>query len=227
MDADKDGEDETWIVLYDETASHLNKNEIEVISKNTMGEELLLGNQDSESIKNATDIDNDGTVESIEVAIHSYNNVIDRINNYCDDLIKIDNLGVRSVGSKPDNPQSRNTSKPYAIQNLDEWSDKTIWGTFGVFGEDADSNSDDDYNQMKTLGIITSGNEKTYCLASRSVTEYWIDSTYGGNVYFNLKYINFSGEIENNYLWHVHSSGAYESVATYYNVRPVVKLEYP
>ena len=228
MDADQDGTEETWIVLYDGTASHLNENEIEVISKNTMGEDLELGKNDTEAIENATDIDGNGTVEEIEIAIYSYNNAIDRINNYCKDLIKISNLGVRSVGSLPSDPSYRNTSKPYAIQYLDRWTNKTGWNTYGVLGENTDTNSDDDYKQMDTLGIKASGDAKEYWLASREVCEDWYDSSSRGGVGFGVGYVNTSGEIIGTYLWYVPSrSSAYANGNPAYAGRPVVKLLYP
>ena len=183
MDADQDGTDETWIVLY-KTA-----NEIEVISKNTMGN-LALGAADE---------------EPIEKAIDSYNNAIDIINNYCKDLIKIGNLGVRSVGSKPSDPSYKNTSKPYAIEHLDEWRDQNAWTTYGVLGEGADGNSNEDYTKMYTLGIETSGDTNPYWLASRSVNEYWYDSFSDGSVYFGVRYMRSSGDRRDYDLWGVSS----------------------
>ena len=204
MDADQDGTDEKWIVLY-KTA-----NEIEVISKNTMGN-LALGAADE---------------EPIEKAIDSYNNAIDIINNYCKDLIKIGNLGVRSVGSKPSDPSYRNTSKPYAIQYLDRWTNKTGWNTYGVLGEGADSNSNDDYIQMDTLGIKVSGNTKAYWLASRDASEYWHDSSSSGFVNFYVRFMNASGNRNSNRLWDVYSNGNTNTYDPAYAVRPVIKLPY-
>ena len=214
MDADQDGTDEKWIVLY-KTA-----NEIEVISKNTMGN-LALGAIDEEAIKNATDI---------EKAIYSYNNAIDRINNYCKDLIKIGNLGVRSVGSKPSDPSYKNTSKPYAIEHLDEWKNQTAWKTYGVLGEGADDNSDDDYTQM-TAGMATditkAADGKAYWLASRDVYERWDDSSSDGSVDFRVGYVDTSGGRGLSNLWFVISGGIAYARSPAYAVRPVVKLQYP
>ena len=71
MDADQDGTEETWIVLYDSTAEHLNENEIEVISKDTMGS-LTLGEDDTVAIENAIDLDGNDTVEDIEIALRKF-----------------------------------------------------------------------------------------------------------------------------------------------------------
>ena len=218
MDADQDGTDETWIVLY-KTA-----NEIEVISKNTMGN-LALGATDEEAIKNATDIDGSKTVEPLEKAIYSYNNAIDRINNYCKDLIKIGNLGVRSVGSKPSDPSYKNTN-PYAIEHLDEWSDQNAWTTYGVLGEGADSNYNEDYTKMNTLGIKTSGDTKEYWLASRYVNEIWRDSSSYGFVYFDVWFVGDDGRLGGDLLWNVNSNGDTWADRPAYAVRPVVKLPY-
>ena len=218
MDADQDGTDETWIVLY-KTA-----NEIEVISKNTMGN-LALGATDEEAINNATSTDGNGTVEDIEKAIYSYNNAIDRINNYCKDLIKIGNLGVRSVGSKPSDPSYKN-SNLYAIKDLDKWTDKNAWNNYGKFGEGADNNSDKDYTKMVTLGIEKSGDTKAYWLASRIAGEYWFDSSSSGFVTFNVWYMDASGRRTNNYLWSVDSGGGTIANDLACAVRPVVKLPY-
>ena len=219
MDADQDGTDEKWIVLY-KTA-----NEIEVISKNTMGN-LTLGKTDEEAIKNATSTDKNETVEDIEKAIYSYNNAIDRINNYCKDLIKIGNLGVRSVGSKPSDPSYKNTSKPYAIKDLDKWPDKTAWENFGKFGEGTDGNYEEDDIKMNTLGITTSGDTKEYWLASRDVWERRFDSSSNGRVIFYVRYMTASGASSYNTLWSAASDGSTYAGNPAYAVRPVVKIPY-
>ncbi len=208
MDANKDGTKETWIVLYDGTADHLNENEIEVISKDTM-ENLTLGASDTEATK-----------EDIEKAIYSYNNAIDRINNYCASLIQIDNLGVRSVGSKPSNPSYR-TESTYATKNLDSWSDKTAWETYGILGEDSDTNYTEDWNQMNTIGIQLSGDSKIYWMASRNIFE---DST---GVFFRVGYMNAYGYINYATLWGVFPSGSAMCYGNNtYAVRPIIKLQY-
>ena len=219
MDANKDGTKETWIVLYDGTADHLNENEIEVISKDTMGN-LTLGVDDTEATK-ATDIDGNGTLEDIEKAIYSYNNAIDRINNYCASLIQIDNLGVRSVGSKPSNPSYR-TESTYAIKNLDSWSDKTAWETYGILGEDSDTNYTEDWNQMNTIGIQLSGDSKIYWMASRNIFE---EST---GVFFGVGYMNEYGYVNPAYLWCVFPTGGSICYRNNTNnvVRPIIKLQY-
>ena len=214
MDANKDGTKETWIVLYDGTADHLNENEIEVISKDTMGK-LTLGANDTEAT-NATDINENGTLEDIEKAMYSYNNAIDRINNYCASLIQIDNLGIRSVGSKPSNPSYRNEST-YAIKNLDSWRDKTAWETYGILGGDSDTNYTEDWNQMNAAGIKISG---AYWMASRFVTEN------GLYVYFRIFRV-FNGSLENVYLCCIGDSRDTDEDSYYSGVRPIIKLQYP
>ena len=219
MDANKDGTKETWIVLYDGTADHLNENEIEVISKDTMGK-LTLGANDTEAT-NATDINENGTLEDIEKAIYSYNNAIDRINNYCASLIKIDNLGVRSVGSKPSNPSYR-TESTYAIKNLDIWSDKTAWETYGILGEDSDTNYTEDFKQMNTIGIQVSSDAKGYWMASRVVGE---DADF---INYNVKYVFENGDLRSSVLWYMRTSdNAYGGDDDSYAVRPIIRIQYP
>ena len=164
LDADKDGTKETWIVLYKNTDN------IEVISKNTMGE-LTLGVDDTEAQTEATDLDNSKAVEDIEKVIYSYNNAIDRLNSYCASLIKIPNEGVRSVGTVPDNPSYRDTSKPYEIKKLDKWKNKTAWKTYGIHGENGDENYMSDWVQMGKFGIRAL--DKEYWLGSRNVYANW------------------------------------------------------
>ncbi len=219
MDANKDGTKETWIVLYDGTADHLNENEIEVISKDTMGN-LTLGANDKKAT-NATDINENGTLEDIEKAIYSYNNAIDRINKYCASLIKIDNLGVRSVGSKPSNPSYR-TESTYTIKNLDSWSSKTAGETYGILGEDLDTNYTEDWSQMTTEKIQQSGDEAIYWLASRTV---WEGSSV---VNFYVLRVSASGELYPFTTWLVGASyGGYASAdSCECAVRPIIKLQY-
>lgn len=217
MDANKDGTKETWIVLYDGTADHLNENEIEVISKDTMGN-LTLGANDTEAT-NATDIDGNGTLEDIEKAIYSYNNAIDRINKYCASLIKIDNLGVRSVGSKPSDPSYR-TESTYTIKNLDSWSDKTAWETYGILGEDSDTNYTEDWNQMNTLGITRPNNSIAYWTPSREVNDRVLE------VEFRVNFFGADGNLCNDFFWGVSSSGFTLEPDHTYAVRPIIKLQY-
>ena len=222
MDANKDGTKETWIVLYDGTADHLNENEIEVISKDTMGN-LTLGANDTEAT-NATDINGNGTLEDIEKAIYSYNNAIDRINNYCASLIKIDNLGVRSVGSKPSEPNYRNTTKPSvkAQSNSDTWINKVAWETYGVLGEEEDTNYTVDWNKIETLEIAKSGDTKEYWMASRTIL---VNDSLDDN--FMLRTVSKEGKRSSYWLWDSVSTGKAHGTSPTSTVRPIIKLEYP
>ena len=210
LDADKDGTKEKWIVLYKNTDN------IEVISKNTMGE-LTLGAKDTEAQTKATDLDKSGTVENIEKAIYSYNNAIDRLNNYCASLIKIPNEGVRSVGTVPDNPSYRNESKPYEKNLPENWTeDKT---KLLQYVEARDENYDSDCTQMVNL-------RKNLV----SDKEYWLGSRYealDASVYFIVRYAGTSGDIYSGTLGKVYSGGGTKTNSPAYAVRPVVKFQYP
>ena len=231
MDADQDGTDETWIVLY-KTASHLNTNEIEVISKNVMGETLTLG-KDDESAQTPGDIDSDGTANSnVDKAIYSFENSVNRLNNYCKDLIKIGNLGVRSVGSNPSDKSYVNTAHTNDPTHLTEWTDagKTEWSKYKSLAGTTDTNSDTDCNKMNALGIKVANNSEgtatEYWLASRSVYEGWDASYPIGSVGFNVKCVRTSGDILNDNLWRVNSYGITYMYNPAYAVRPVIKLPY-
>ena len=223
LDADKDGTKEKWIVLYKNTDN------IEVISKNTMGQ-LTLGVDDTEAQTKATDLDNSGAVEDIEKAIYSYNNAIDRLNSYCASLIKIPNEGVRSVGTVPDNPSYRDESKPYEKNPPENWTeDKT---KLLQYGENKDENYNSDWTKMGNLGkdrknIRDSANQKNYWLGSRIVNENWYTSSSYGTVFFRVRYADAGGWVSNDFLGVVFSDDAIFTKSPAYAVRPVVKLQYP
>lgn len=217
MDADKDGTTETWIVLYK------NSDNIEVISKETMGE-LTLGEYDTEAQKNATDMNNDGIIDKYEKAIFSYNNSIDRVNNYCESLIRIDNDGVRSVWSLPSDPNSQNANKPYAIKNLDKWNNKTAWEKYGILGECGDTNSNDDRTQMQELVIRVTNKE--YWLASRFSNCWWNNNSSTGMVYFAVWSSNIGGSESYNIMWYAKSDGETNVNSHTHAVRPVIKFQY-
>ena len=192
IDADKDGTPETWIVLYK------NLDNIEVISKNAMGE-LELGKNDTEAINKAIDINENNKLEDIEKSIYSYNNAIDRINKYCASLIKIPNDGVRSVGSLPSNPSYKNSKKPATVSALDKWSNKTAWETYGVLGEIGENNYKEDWNKMSDLSIEAS--DKEYWLASRKALGFGEDE-----MWYVVNYVEgYSTEFYS--IWSVDSNG--------------------
>jgi len=238
MDADQDGTDETWIVLHagTEANSHLNENEIEVISKNVMGGTLALGSGD-ESAQTPGDIDSDRTANSnLDKAIYSFENSVNRLNSYCEGLIKIKNNGVRSVGSNPSDKTYVNTAhtEDSKVTHLADWTDagKTAWNKYKLLVGTTDENSNTDFNKMDTLEIkVANNNEGTesfYWLASRNVNEAWSSSSASGEMYFSVRLIDKSGDMSQNYLWKQTSrGGTYPNLPASFGVRPVVKLQYP
>ena len=216
LDADEDGTKETWIVLYKNTDN------IEVISKNTMGE-LTLGKDDTEAQKAVPAVDENSLTdeEKIKRAIYSYNHAIERLNNYCASLIKIPNEGVRSVGTVPDDPSHRETSKPYETNPPANWTEEKI--ELLKYGEAADGNYLNDQKQMSKLNIIRSNDDNKYWLGSR----YCTDGT-GPRVDFNIRFSNF-GEIDSNgvSLVKVYKDKAPRFIGGTYAVRPIIKLQYP
>ncbi len=216
LDADKDGTKETWIVLYKNTDN------IEVISKNTMGE-LTLGVNDTEAQK-AVPAENENSLkdeEKIKRAIYSYNHAIDRLNNYCASLIKIPNEGVRSVGTNPKNSGSRTTSKPYETNPPANWTEEKI--KLLKYGEGKDTNYLSDQKQMSELNIIRSNDDNKYWLGSRFCGE-----RTGPRVDFSIRFSNF-GDI--NYdgvsLLRVYKDKDPRFIGGTYAVRPIIKLQYP
>ena len=197
-----------------------------------MVETLTLGRGD-ESAQTPGDIDSDGTANSdIDKAIYSFENSVNRLNSYCEGLIKIKNNGVRSVGSNPSDKSYVNTAhtEDTVVTHLAEWTDegRTAWNKYKLLAGTTDTNSDTDYNKMNTLGIRVANNSEgtatSYWLASRDVYERWDTSSSYGNVNFDVRYMNTSGNRNNNNLWNVNSNGSTNTNNPAYAVRPVASI---
>lgn len=209
-DGDNDGIKEDWIILYNYGEN------VEIVSVNTMGD-LTLGAND-EQAQGST---------NLEKAIYSYNNAIERLNNYCESLVTNPNkISVRSIGSNPDNFKNENNN-PYRSEFL-------VGTEYNGIGKSKDMNFEKDYACLLYNDCIVS--DKTYWLASRymnrsswfarnslnfCITNAWIDSETG-----EFNYLN-----DYNVLWGVYereNNGVVSKlVATEsrtYGVRPVVKV---
>ena len=188
-----DANKKEWTVLYD------NGDTLEIISPEAIGN-LKLGKDDTET-QGSSDF---------EKAIYSYNNAIDRINNYTASLVTNSNkISVRSVGSNPNNPSYRNTTKYRSdISKID-----------GKI-ETGDNNYKEDVLRMSVLGETATGN--IYWLASRYVYDIW------NVVYIEMSAVSDSGILlgciyNNNVLLEAGSNN--NSAYSYdYAVRPVVKV---
>ena len=170
-----------WTVLYD------NGDTLEIISPEAIGS-LTLGTNDTEAQGN----------NDFEKAVYSYNHAIDRINNYTASLVtNLNKISVRSVGSNPSNPNSRNTEKYMSII------------------EEADNNRNQDLLKMYNLGILYP--ESGYWLASRfvekekDVSNMGVCYTCNNNTY-------------NSIVWYYSNSNSSTGYSLTRPVRPVVKV---
>ena len=212
MDAYGDENPEKWIVLYK------NEDNIEVISKDVLGEKVTLGSVHGKTME----------------AINSYNNAIATLNEYCNDIIKIDNIGVRSVGTNPECYTYENENKPLKI-SLSGWktAGKSLWNKYGVLaeiGEEEETYIKTDYNQMKTLGIETAKNEEgngtSYWMGSRII--YNSVGTSLTRISLEVASVSHAGVFDQAYvLWTMTDRGSSDAKAISLNVRPIIKLQYP
>ena len=204
-----------WTIIYD----HGNGT-VEAVSPDVMKEEgttgLTLGSGD-ETAQTPGDVDVNGTPnESIDKAIYSYNNAIERINNYCkeqvDDSLATDE-NVRSVGAATDPRPNLEGNNSYNGLPT-EWSTSTYNGK----GKAGDTAYEQDFVRM------------LYHKAANVDEEYWVASR---NVGANSTGVNFyvasvisGGFFGGNHLWFVSSSN------TNYNspsraVRPIITVQIP
>ena len=193
-----------WTVLYD------NGDSVEIISPESIGI-LELGYDDAEA---------QGSNKA-EKAIYSYNHAIERINNYTASLVTNTNkISVRSTGSNPNNPNSRNTEK-YTSDFLANWTPNGSAVNYGFttlngVAERGDNNLEKDFVRMAYWGISSTGSE--YWLASRCF------SADSDNVDFGVDYVNSDGSFCGDNLFGADSSGDAYAGSYECAVRPVVKI---
>ena len=206
VDFSADGDPEKltkWLVLYD------NGTTVDIVSIKTMGA-LTLGSGDT----NAT-----GNTISEKVS-DSYNNVVERLNDYCASLVtNEDAIAVRSVGSNPIFGVADTTSM-YNSSNLQIWFDSRN-NELKV----TDTNCEQDLVRMSYFPIgsnytiygYTASNNR-YWLASRLVIEDY------AHVEFGVRWVKDGSADYGYHFWHV-----FDGFATYYNpafqVRPVVRVD--
>lgn len=219
-DGNNDGIEEDWMILYD------NGDNVEIVSAKNMGE-LALGYKDMEA-QTPGDIDKDGVANTdIDKSIYSYNNAIERLNNYCKSLVTNPNaISTRSIGSNPDNPSTEN-NKLYESENL-----KRLNSAYNGIGKSGDTNYESDLMAM-ICNRYTSEGEK-FWLASRKIedignrVDFYIQNAYypienGLNTDYNSIYwIRENGKAQCPNGEMVLGSGTQHNVT--YGVRPVVKV---
>ena len=195
-----------WTVIYDNGSS------VEIISQESIGN-LKLGGEDIEAQGN----------NEAEKAIYSYNHAIERLNNYATSLVTNTNkISVRSVGSNPNNPNSRNTEK-YRSDFLANWTPNGSAVNYGFttlngVAERGDNNLEKDFVRMAYWGI--SSTESEYWLASR-----YLYAESNNYVYFSVDYVNSHGGFDSHdSLFDANSGGFAFANSRERAVRPVVKI---
>ena len=193
-----------WTVLYD------NGDSVEIISPESIGI-LELGYDDAEA---------QGSNKA-EKAIYSYNHAIERINNYTASLVTNTNkISVRSTGSNPNNPNSRNTEK-YTSDSLANWTPNQSASNLGFttlngVAERGDNNLEKDLVRMAYWGVLST--KKEYWLASRYV------NANSSNVGFYVATVFSDGHFNGYSLPYAYLSGTAMLGSCGNTVRPVVKI---
>lgn len=186
-DGTKENEKE-WTILYD------NGSNVEIVSPDTVGDELRLGKNDTSDY-----------LKSIKSCIKSYNEAISEINNGCSSIVKNSNkIKVRSTGSDPVNPDNEN------FEIVEEYNGEKIRG--------ADENYKKDVLRLSYYGILNTSNNKSYWLASRNVRK----GSYSGNVYGVWCVVN--GQYDIGGLLTDRPSNMYDAWSKSYAIRPIVKV---
>lgn len=197
-----------WTILYDDGTNY------EIISPESMGS-LALGSNDEQAIGS----------NDFEKAVNSYNNAIDRINTYASSFVTNNNKSaVRSVGSNPNDPNSRNTDK-YTSEKIESWNCTYIVGpntripvTINGVGQGSDNNYEQDFIRMLYHGVAGTGEK--YWLASRYVA-YFEQSQ---QVEFRVIRVNSNGDYDELNFFDANSGGSAYASNDSCAVRPVVKI---
>ena len=184
------------VVLYDSSSSY----GVEIITMESV-EYVELGNGTGSFQANNTTYFN--------TAMNSYNNAIETLN---DATAPYNNSTyssrARCVGSDPSNPTS--DSPGYFTSSY------SYMASYNGQFKNQDTHYETDYNQMGTLGIREING--IYWLASRYVGESSIGSL------LSMRYVNASGNLCNDSLCYVGSSGRTNSHSDTYGLRPVFLL---
>ncbi len=162
-DGDSNGQNEEWMILYD------NGDNVEIIPINVMGDKLTLGKYDETAKDLKEDIDKDGKIDDTDKEIYSYNNAITRLNKYAESLIKNENkISVRSAGSNPDDPlsESKRLYESEELKNSD--LSKKYYGLL----KSGDNNFEQDLSRISYYFNVFEEGSNNFWLASRQITSY-------------------------------------------------------
>ena len=143
-----------WMVLYD------NGSTVDIVSVDTMGS-ITLGVNDPQATN-----DRNEQNTNLGKAINSYNNAVDRLNNYCKSLITNPTAQkVRCLGSKSD--YSSDTGKYYFSDTIKGWN-----STYNGVGKEGDSNADEDMIRLAFYG----GTDEEPLKYAKTREDYWLAS---------------------------------------------------
>ena len=182
-----------WIILTDRDGL------VEIVSPDTVGE-LTLGSGDT-SVTATTDIDgNEEINDDGDKAILSYNNAITRINNYCKEVMNLEN--VRSVGG------TDNSAPAYHSTNYDSWGEDIT-----VDVASGDNQYELDFVKLSYFGKLET--TESYWLASRIVHE---SEDYVNFIVCHVHTIGFGSNV----IWSLSSEGDVGGGNPDFGVRPVV-----
>ena len=201
-----------WMVLYD------NGETVDIVSLDSIGN-FTLGSGDVEATN-----DTGNSNETLGKCINSYNNAIERMNNYCKSLITNPTAKkVRSFGTKPD--FSTDTSKMFYSNRTIDWY-KDYNGIFKM----QDSNSEQDSLRVSYYNILSTG--KDYWIARRIISPVWRkmdgEDKYSTLTSFKIAYFenSFNGEKKEVFANVYKNGGDLGSGTRSYtkSVRPVVRV---
>ena len=184
----------SWIVLYDDA------DKVELISAEALGE-VELGYEDAgaKTNVNVTDENSLTNEEKFKRGAWSYNNVITTLTEACKAETGI-SANIRNAGGLAEETTTANITFE-GVKNsgftpnadLDEET-LTKLKTNIESAKRGDKDYKNDYNQMKTLGILITDIPTNYWLASRVV------DVYSSSVGFSTRYIRYDGYFGDVYL---------------------------
>lgn len=188
----------TWIVLYDDSEK------VELISADALGNVTLGGSTFAEGKE-------------------LYNNLIETLKQACKDATGI-TTGIRNVGGPVEDPETPTyvTLNDLKTKGFVPQSDKEAQiGTLIADIKQGDENYLNDYNQMKSLGILVTDTPENYWLASRFV---YVESA---KITLRVRDLSLVDDFLNDCdLWDVYADGS--GYGAIYGgtraIRPVVSL---
>ena len=190
------------IVLYDSTEENFEDLGVQIISLDTVGDEIEIGNgTENESL--VTD------VSLFNTALESYNEAYNILNSAAENLLKNNSMDVaidaRCVGSNPFN-------KSDVSDKINPW---------GFYFRDQDDNYTYDLTQMQKEVINTCNINKDYWMASY----YYVDNPRNDNLYLDIRIVSGNSISNKEIINYFGDSSAKRSRSYLYSLRPVFILK--